>query len=44
MPTDVRALLVEVQQLFNLGASCPSPALRLLKAEAVLALDEALAT
>ena len=45
MPTDVRALLVEVQhQLFNLGGELSIPGLELLKAEAVLALDEALAT
>ncbi|MFO1244721.1 MAG: cob(I)yrinic acid a,c-diamide adenosyltransferase [Ramlibacter sp.] len=45
MPTDVRALLVEVQhQLFNLGGELSIPGFELLKAEAVLALDEALAT
>ena len=45
MPTDVRALLVEVQhQLFNLGGELSIPGFELLKAEAELALDEALAT
>ena len=45
MPADVRALLVEVQhQLFNLGGELSIPGFELLKAEAVLALDEALAT
>ena len=44
MPEDVRSLLVEVQhQLFNLGGELSIPGFELLKAEAVLALDEALA-
>ena len=45
MPAEVRALLVEIQhQLFNLGGELSIPGYELLKAEAVLALDEALAT
>jgi cob(I)alamin adenosyltransferase len=44
MPAPVRALLVEVQhQLFNLGGELSIPGFELLKAEAVLALDAALA-
>jgi cob(I)alamin adenosyltransferase len=44
MPDNVRALLVEIQhQLFNLGGELSIPGFELLKAEAVLALDEALA-
>ena len=44
MPEDVRVLLVEIQhQLFNLGGELSIPGFELLKAEAVLALDEALA-
>lgn len=44
LPADVRTLLVEVQhQLFNLGGELSIPGFELLKAEAVLALDEALA-
>jgi len=44
MPEDVRALLVEIQhQLFNLGGELSIPGFELLKPEAVLALDEALA-
>ena len=44
MPEDVRSLLVEIQhQLFNLGGELSIPGFELLKAEAVLALDEALA-
>ena len=44
MPGGVRSLLVEVQhQLFNLGGELSIPGYELLKAEAVLALDEALA-
>ena len=44
MPDDVRHLLVEVQhQLFNLGGELSIPGFELLKAEAVLVLDEALA-
>ena len=44
MPVDVRALLVEIQhQLFNLGGELSIPGFELLKPEAVLALDEALA-
>ena len=41
---DVRTLLVEIQQqLFNLGGELSIPGFELLKADAVLALDEALA-
>ena len=44
MPDGVRDLLVEIQhQLFNLGGELSIPGFELLKAEAVLALDEALA-
>ena len=44
MPEGVYTLLVEVQhQLFNLGGELSIPGFELLKAEAVLALDEALA-
>ena len=44
MPEDVRTLLVEVQhQLFNLGGELSIPGFELLKPDAVLALDEALA-
>ncbi|MDP3701764.1 MAG: cob(I)yrinic acid a,c-diamide adenosyltransferase [Hylemonella sp.] len=44
MPAEVRALLVEIQhQLFNLGGELSIPGFELLKGEAVLALDEALA-
>ena len=43
MPADVRALLVEIQhQLFNLGGELSIPGYELLKAEAVLTLDQAL--
>jgi cob(I)alamin adenosyltransferase len=45
MPGDVRELLVEVQhQLFNLGGELSIPGYELLKADAVLTLDEALDT
>ena len=45
MPSDVRVTLVEVQhQLFNLGGELSIPGFELLKPEAVLTLDEALAT
>lgn len=45
MGDDVRELLVEIQhQLFNLGGELSIPGFELLKPEAVLALDEALAT
>jgi cob(I)alamin adenosyltransferase len=45
LPADARELLVEVQhQLFNLGGELSIPGFELLKADAVLALDEALAT
>lgn len=45
LPTEVRTLLVEIQhQLFNLGGELSIPGYELLKADAVLALDEALAT
>ncbi len=44
MPADLRALLVEIQhQLFNLGGELSIPGYELLKAEAVLTLDQALA-
>lgn len=44
MGSDVRSLLVEIQhQLFNLGGELSIPGFHLLKDEAVLALDEALA-
>jgi cob(I)alamin adenosyltransferase len=44
LPPEVRALLVEIQhQLFNLGGELSIPGFELLKSEAVLALDEALA-
>jgi len=43
MPLDVRDVLVEIQhQLFNLGGELSIPGFELLKAEAVLQLDEAL--
>ncbi|MDM7463752.1 MAG: cob(I)yrinic acid a,c-diamide adenosyltransferase [Tepidimonas taiwanensis] len=44
MPDDVRDVLVEIQhQLFNLGGELSIPGYELLKPDAVLALDEALA-
>ena len=44
LPDGVRDVLVEVQhQLFNLGGELSIPGFELLKPEAVLALDEALA-
>ena len=44
MPADVRTLLVDIQhQLFNLGGELSIPGFELLKPDAVLALDEALA-
>lgn len=44
MPEGMRALLVEIQhQLFNLGGELSIPGYELLKPEAVLALDVALA-
>jgi len=44
LPDEARELLVEIQhQLFNLGGELSIPGFELLKAEAVLALDEALA-
>jgi cob(I)alamin adenosyltransferase len=44
LPEGVRELLVEIQhQLFNLGGELSIPGFELLKPEAVLALDEALA-
>ncbi|MDR7378830.1 cob(I)alamin adenosyltransferase [Rhodoferax ferrireducens] len=44
LPESVRELLVEVQhQLFNLGGELSIPGFELLKPEAVLALDQALA-
>jgi cob(I)alamin adenosyltransferase len=45
LPDDVRELLVVVQhELFNLGGELSIPGYTLLKPEAVLALDQALAT
>lgn len=45
MPAPVRELLVDVQhQLFNLGGELSMPGYTLLKAEALLQLDEALAS
>ncbi len=45
VPQPVRELLVEVQhQLFNLGGELSIPGFELLKAEAVITLDEALET
>jgi cob(I)alamin adenosyltransferase len=44
MPESVRSVLVEVQhQLFNLGGELSIPGFELLKPEAVMALDQALA-
>lgn len=44
VPADAREVLVEIQhQLFNLGGELSIPGFELLKADAVLALDEALA-
>jgi cob(I)alamin adenosyltransferase len=44
LPDGVRGLLVEIQhQLFNLGGELSIPGFELLKPEAVLALDQALA-
>ena len=44
LPADVREVMVEVQhQLFNLGGELSIPGFELLKPEAVLALDQALA-
>lgn len=44
LPADARDVLVEIQhQLFNLGGELSIPGFELLKAEAVAALDEALA-
>ncbi len=44
MPGSVRSLLVEIQhQLFNLGGELSIPGFELLKPEAVLTLDQALA-
>jgi cob(I)alamin adenosyltransferase len=44
VPDGVRQLLVEIQhQLFNLGGELSIPGFELLKADALLALDEALA-
>jgi cob(I)alamin adenosyltransferase len=43
MPDSIRTVLVEIQhQLFNLGGELSIPGYELLKADAVLALDEAL--
>ncbi|MGA8514260.1 MAG: cob(I)yrinic acid a,c-diamide adenosyltransferase [Burkholderiaceae bacterium] len=45
MPQDVRELLVDIQhQLFNLGGELSIPGFELLKAEALLQLDNALET
>jgi cob(I)alamin adenosyltransferase len=45
MPADVRELLVDIQhQLFNLGGELCIPGYELLKSEALLQLDNALAT
>jgi cob(I)alamin adenosyltransferase len=45
LPADVRELLVVIQhELFNLGGELSIPGYTLLKPEAVLALDQALAT
>ena len=45
LPQDVRELLIDVQhQLFNLGGELSIPGFELLKEEAVLQLDQALAT
>ena len=45
LPADVRELLVIVQhELFNLGGELSIPGFTLLKMDAVLRLDEALAT
>jgi cob(I)alamin adenosyltransferase len=44
LPEDIRALLVRIQhELFNLGGELSIPGFTLLKPQAVLALDEALA-
>ena len=44
VPNDVRELLVEIQhQLFNLGGELSIPGFQLLKEDAVITLDEALA-
>jgi cob(I)alamin adenosyltransferase len=44
LPPDARELLVDIQhQLFNLGGELSIPGFELLKSDAVLALDEALA-
>ena len=44
MPPEVRTLLVEIQhELFNLGGELSIPGFELLKPQAVLALDDALA-
>jgi cob(I)alamin adenosyltransferase len=44
LPADVRELLVDIQhQLFNLGGELSIPGFELLKADAVAALDQALA-
>ena len=45
LPADARGVLVEIQhELFNLGGELSIPGFELLKAEAVAALDEALAS
>ena len=45
LPAEVRELLIDIQhQLFNLGGELSIPGFELLKADALAALDEALAT
>lgn len=45
MPVEVRELLIDIQhQLFNLGGELSIPGFELLKADALLALDQALET
>jgi cob(I)alamin adenosyltransferase len=44
IPADIRSLLIDIQhQLFNLGGELSIPGYQLLKEEAVIQLDEALA-
>jgi cob(I)alamin adenosyltransferase len=44
IPADIRGLLIDIQhQLFNLGGELSIPGYQLLKEEAVIQLDEALA-
>jgi cob(I)alamin adenosyltransferase len=45
MPRDISELLIDIQhQLFNLGGELSIPGFELLKPDAILALDQALAT